>query len=683
MQLSKMRQVLWSIGALVLLVTPTLVWPADVVEKAPTAWVDQLLSGPKPFSFLYDGKPSGVLLESWKITRTAPVVQADGREVSEIRWIEPLGEDRADDQGSLAVTCQVTRFPDYSAADWVLYFENTGKADTAIIKNVQAMDLNIEAPPTAGGGYLLHRTRGGTYDPTQFEPTLLTVDAKHPQTLDAGHGRSSGKDFPFFKIETGEGSIIAAVGWSGYWKAQFECRDDNRLHVTAGMDKTHFRLHPGEKVRSPRILVMHQPGDTLESNARFRQLIYKYYAAKRDGKTPLPIPFCNTCFTRGGGWLNECNAENQISLIKAYSKLGLEALLTDAGWFTGGWPAGAGNWDPRKDAYPDGMGPVALAAKERRMIYGLWFEPERVVAGTAVEKEHPDWCLRSSSGPQQKFNTYLLNFGLPEVQDYFFNIVKGFMELPGFRVYRQDFNMDPRPYWIFNDAPDRQGITEMKYIAGLYAYWDRLAAAWPDSLREECASGGHRIDLETIQRLHIAQKTDYWFRDDVDQAALLGVSQYLPNNCIVAHLNNLDDYSFRSTMASSLCLGWIADAPDFDVARGKELLGKYLEVRHLLVGAWYPLLPYSRDPDKWMAVQYHRPDLDEGMILAFRHSESPYNSVELALHGLEPEAEYELSYDTTGRQARLSGKDLMSQWIVTLPTKRSSDLIRYRRVGAQ
>jgi alpha-galactosidase len=208
-----------------------------------------------------------------------------------------------------------------------------------------------------------------------------------------------------------------------------------------------------------------------------------------------------------------------------------------------------------------------------------------------------------------------------------------------------------------------------------------LASAWPDSLREECASGGHRIDLETIQRLHIAQKTDYWFDDDVDQAALWGTSQYLPNNCIVAHLNKLDEYSFRSTMASSLCLGWIADAPDFDVDRGKQLLGRYLEVRHLLVGAWYPLLPYSRDSSQWTAVQYHRPDLGEGLVLAFRRPASPYNSAQVSFHGLEPGATYELCSDNTGQKVRARGQELMTEWVLTLAKPRSSDLIHYRRVS--
>ncbi|MHB8972476.1 MAG: NPCBM/NEW2 domain-containing protein [Pirellulaceae bacterium] len=71
-----------------------------------------------------------------------------------------------------------------------------------------------------------------------------------------------------------------------------------------------------------------------------------------------------------------------------------------------------------------------------------------------------------------------------------------------------EFVMDPLPYWRFSDAPDRQGISEMKYIEGLYAYWDRIATTWPDSIREECASGGHRMDLETVMRMHAHQKTD-------------------------------------------------------------------------------------------------------------------------------------------------------------------------------
>jgi alpha-galactosidase len=311
------------------------------------------------------------------------------------------------------------------------------------------------------------------------------------------------------------------------------------------------------------------------------------------------------------------------------------------------------------------------------MIYGLWFEPERVVRNTAFHVEHPDWCLDNGNPADI---TLLADFGRPEVRDYFFAIVEGFMKLPGFRVYRQDFNMDPLPYWRHNDAPDRQGITEMRYIEGLYEYWDRIGTTWPDALMEECASGGRRIDLETVMRMHIHQKSDYWFDDDVDQASLWGLSQYLPNNVVVAHLIRLDDYSFRSTLASSLCLGWIADAPGFDMARAKVLVERYRAVRPLLVGAWYPLLPYSRDPKNWIGSQYHRPDLDEGMLLVFRHAESPDATAEVSLRGLDPQATYELHYDSTGKTEKRTGATLMARLTLTLPEKHSSDLITYRKV---
>jgi alpha-galactosidase len=145
----------------------------------------------------------------------------------------------------------------------------------------------------------------------------------------------------------------------------------------------------------------------------------------------------------------------------------------------------------------------------------------------------------------------------------------------------------------------------------------------------------------------------------------------------------MDDYSFHSTMALSLCLGWIADDPKFDVARAKKLLRRYREVRHLLVGSWYPLMPYSRDLTKWIASQYHRADLEEGIILAFRRPESQYDSVQVSMHGLGPDATYELTFDSTGRKMRLTGKALMKSISIRIPQSGRSDLIHYKRIGAR
>ena len=639
-----------------------------------TLWLDEIPQRADsrlsryPFSFTFDGRHSDELLPAWKRSERSAHDDGDRSRIV-TAWLDPAT--------GLRVEWHVVRFADDPAVEWLVYFENTGSEPTPILEDVASLDLAFSKPLDGQAAYRLHRTNGAPSNPTDFEPRVVALERNVMEVLSAGGGRSSNKDFPFFKIETGEGSTIVAVGWSGQWLAQVACRDDRRLHVTAGLERTHFRLLPGERVRMPRTLLLHWPGDTLESNARFRRLIYEHYAARRNGERLLPTLYCNTCFTRGGGWLNECNAENQISLIRAYAPMGLEALVTDAGWFEGGWPAGAGNWTPRQDAYPEGMGPVAAAAEANGMVYGLWFEFERVVAGTWLHRNRPEWLLSASD---RLGKTYLLNLGLPEVREHLFQIVRGFMDLPGFRVYRSDFNMNPLPYWRHTDAPDRQGITEIKYVEGLYEFWDRIARTWPDSLRIECSSGGRRIDLETVMRMHVHQKSDYWFRNEVDQASIWGLSQYLPNHVFMAPVNRTDDYSFHSAMATSLCLGWIADADDFDFGRAQLLVERYREARPLLVGAWYPLLPYTRDEARWIASQYHRPDLGRGMILAFRHAASPESTKVLSLHGLRAGAMYELSCHADGSKAVATGAELTSGLSVTIREPSQSECIVYREV---
>lgn len=51
-----------------------------------------------------------------------------------------------------------------------------------------------------------------------------------------------------------------------------------------------------------------------------------------------------------------------------------------------------------------------------------------------------------------------------------------------------------------NDADDRKGITEIKHIMGLYRLWDALLERFPHLIIDNCASGGRRIDIETLRR---------------------------------------------------------------------------------------------------------------------------------------------------------------------------------------
>ena len=82
----------------------------------------------------------------------------------------------------------------------------------------------------------------------------------------------------------------------------------------------------------------------------------------------------------------------------------------------------------------------------------------------------------------------------------------------------------------------------------------------------------------------------------------------------------------------------------------------------------------------WTASQYHRQDLDEGLILVFRRPESPYNSIQVSLKELKANSSYELTSDRTGKKIRAKGSDLMNDFIITIPEKQKSDLIQYHRL---
>ncbi len=654
-----------------------------VTQSGNTLWLDELKFGVAPaqrknlfpFSFVYGDKPSDGLLPQWQSRETTETLDGNRTEVVKT-W--------TDSQTKLAVEWHAVSFSDFPAVEWILCFQNTGSSDTPILADIQSLDLYCqERWIDSDTQYRLYKTNGAPSNPTDFEVETVPMQTSYSTTMGGRGGRSSDKDFPFFKIEAAGVSYIFAVGWSGQWRSDIACEQDGSLHVRAGLEKTHFLLHPGERVRMPRILMLRWEGDTWESNAQFRRLIYKHYAAKRNGRNPMPVVFSNTCFTEYGLG-DTANAQNQIALIRALGPLGVEAVVTDAGWMEGSqgdWWKGCGNWYPRKDNYPDGMALVAKAAHEEGMIYGLWAEVETVIQGTWIHRNHPEWLLDIGAHTLGNTPAALLNFGAPRARAYLAETMAKFTELPGFGFYRQDFGLlDPTPFWRKQDEPNRQGIAEIKYICGLYDYWERIAQACPNGLREECAAGGRRIDLETVMRMHIHQKTDYWFDNVVDQASIWALSQYLPNHCFVAQLNRLDDYSFHSTLASSLCLGWTADKESFDSLRGRELVRRYKQVRHLLVGAWYPLTHCSRDTHHWLACQYHRPDLNEGIILAFRRDDSPYQALDVTLQGLGRESVYEVSSDRTGVKERYTGAELTTCYTITLGERHSSDLIVYRNI---
>lgn len=101
----------------------------------------------------------------------------------------------------------------------------------------------------------------------------------------------------------------------------------------------------------------------------------------------------------------------------------------------------------------------------------------------------------------------------------------------------------------------------------------------------------------------------------------------------------------------------------------------------MFYGDYYPLTNDTGAADAWVAMQFHRPDLGEGMLLAFRRKESPFVSADFRLHALDPDATYELIDADTRRKRHVSGRDLAEKGLnVVMKSIPASRLVFYKRM---
>ena len=273
----------------------------------------------------------------------------------------------------------------------------------------------------------------------------------------------------------------------------------------------------------------------------------------------------------------------------------------------------------------------------------------------------------SKSGDNE---TRLLNLGDPAARQWLTDHIDHLLTEQGIDLYRQDFNMDPLPYWRANDAPDRQGITEIKHVAGYLAYWDELRRRHPQMLIDTCASGGRRNDLETLRRAVPLWRSDYAFEPIGHQGMTYGISLWIPYHgtgtvaCANAAyygggLTPIEPYAFWSNAAPSLGCGIDIRVKQIDYDALRRLLGQWRQISQYYFDDFYPLTPYTQDNTAWIAWQFDRPESGEGMIQAFRRGDAEHDTLRLRLRGLDPAARFVVTdLNAPDDPAFFSGREL-------------------------
>jgi alpha-galactosidase len=478
--------------------------------------------------------------------------------------------------------------------------------------------------------------------------------------------------------------VILAVGWPGQWEATFTRDPDRGLRVKAGQQLTHLVLKPGEEIRTPSTTLLFWQGDDVVRAQNLWRSWYVAHVLPRIGGRPQP-PILTI---HGDGSL-----ESWATKVQAFLDAGIkpDVFWRDAGgsktWYpsSGGPYEGekiwlnTGTWEIDGAKYPQGFKLFSDKVRANGMEFMLWFEPERVGDPNSwLGRNHPEWLLPGNSAGS------VLNLGDPATLKWLTEHIDGMVKSQGLDWYREDLNGgNYGTAWRKNDATDRQGITENFYVQSHLAFWDELRRRNPHLRIDSCASGGRRNDLETMRRAVPLLRSDWTVASNNDkllhregiQAQTHGLSSWLPwNGAGVAFRH--DSYSVRSCYLPRFGMvqgeGWSkSDEKRTAVIRG------YAECRRiapLMLGDYYPLTSYSLDTTSWIAWQFHRPDLDEGVVQAFRRPDAASETLTVKLRGLDPQRRYEIENLDGGKEVR-TGEELMRGHEIKLREKTAAALL--------
>lgn len=628
---------------------------------------DQPSVSPDSFSFTLDGVASRDVLAGWKRkhSKLAPPAEPD---CWVPRYAESLAElERADfvtyRSETLDLAAQRETFPDADAWIQFVTFANNSQRDSGIIADVYPLDTVLRLD--GDGPIVLRYAKGSHNEQTDFQPMEASLVAGKPLTFSPYGGRSSDGFLPFFNLSTAHSGYIIGIAWTGQWKATFEAIDERSVRVTAGMERARFRLAPKEAARTPGVLALRWEGrDWLAGQNQLRRFLLRHFTPRLSGAPVVP-PIAAS--PNGYVSFNDVTQANLIDCVErvASHAFPVDTFWLDAGWNAGGFPLGMGNPEPDAARFPNGLKPVSDAAHARGLKYLQWFEPERVMPGTWLDTQHPEWLLKPAGLPpelayHEKDGFRLLDLGNDDARAWITSKISSQVSAYGVDVYRHDFNLFPLYYWRNDEPEDRQGIREIRYIEGLYDFFDTLRRDHPDLVIDNCASGGRRLDLEMLRRCVFLWRTDNCWDPIAEQCMTHALSLWLPVHGVGAV--SVNPYEFRSGLGSSftMALDYRSENPAFweqATARVNELK----RVREFFSKDYYPLSPYTTAEDAWIAWQFHDPEKDAGLVQAFRRGKAPDATLHLRLRGLGEGATYTLTNLDTSADESIAGGRLMAE----------------------
>ena len=373
------------------------------------------------------------------------------------------------------------------------------------------------------------------------------------QGIVSRRGISGHQDHPFMALmaadatrESGEVYGVQLV-YSGNYEVRAEVGQFDTVRWQIGLESEDFSwtLEPGERFAAPEALLTYSHRGLEGMTHSYHDFIRRHIirGKYRDRKRPILINNWEATYF-------DFDTEKLLSIAREASKLGIEMLVMDDGWFGNRRDEhrSLGDWRVNEEKLKGGLPYLVQEVNRLGMKFGIWFEPEMVSPDSDLYRAHPDWAIAvPGRTPSMARGQYVLDLSRREVVDCVWDQVEAVLKSANVEYVKWDMNRPLCDLGSLGLPAGRQGELAHRYMLGVYELQERLVTRFPDILLENCSSGGGRFDAGMLY-----YSPQIWCSDDTDAIERLAIQEgtalIYPLSAIGAHVSDCPNHAVgRST----------------------------------------------------------------------------------------------------------------------------------------
>ena len=428
-------------------------------------------------------------------------------------------------------------------------------------------------------------------------------------------------------------------------------------------------LEKGESFTCPEVVMVHSDEGIGKMSRTFHDL-YRNNLIRgeyKDKRRPILINNWEATYFN-------FDTDKLIDIAKEASKLGIEMLVMDDGWFghRDSDNSSLGDWFVYEKKLKGGLKYLVDEVNKLGMKFGIWFEPEMISPDSELYKAHPDWAIQIKGRPLTLCREqYVLDYSRKEVRDHVYGMMKKILDSANIEYIKWDMNRQLTEVGSATLPAERQRELWHRYVLGVYDLMDRLTTDYPHILLENCSGGGARFDPGMLY-----YSPQIWCSDDTDAIERLkiqhGTSMCYPCSAMGAHVSDCPNHTVgrntpfktRGHVAMVGTFGYELDVtriPQEDRDSIPAQIEEFNKFNKLVRTGDHYRIGNMFEDNTWDAWEFVAKDKSEALFEFVQVLGRPNErSRRIKLKGLEADAYY---YEENEPDKKISGAALMNAGI--------------------